>query len=243
MKSELNRSETWKLHMPRQRVSNWMPLKCLISSKISGASMHFCLWIIPFFVWFVHMRVKISQVFFSAFSPSHLSPLLLLVESCCAYFHCDSIQSSLFAVISSCSLRNFLCGNRIPLDEINFPGCLIATANRITHLIRWKMCWIIEVNHQRTNGCCFFHLIRSLVEPLIAFSAYKRQGLNKKSERPGGCWMIIAYYWGSHNTTTTSSYVSPRLSRFSFPFFPKGFNRTYFLYALLREPFSSSPYT
>lgn len=23
-------------------------------------------------------------------------------------------------------------------------------ANRITHLIRWKMCWIIKVNHRRT---------------------------------------------------------------------------------------------
>lgn len=141
------------------------------------------------------MRVKISQVFF-AFLP-RISPFSYLLSHAA---HISTVTASNHR-FSRWFHRNFLCGNRIPLDEMNFPGCLISAANRITHLIQWKMCWIIEVNHQQTsNGCCFFSLVRSLVEPLIAFSAYKRQGLNKKSERPGGCRMIIAYYWGSHNT-------------------------------------------
>lgn len=94
--------------------------------------------------------------------------LPLLVESRCAYFHCDSIQSSRFAWYHP-TFRNFLDGNRIPLEEMKIPRMfdINSSANRITHLIRWKICWIIKVNHRRT----VVSLLRFFLEPLIAFSA------------------------------------------------------------------------
>lgn len=127
MKNELNCKATTRRHenctcstTHKKIIRNWMPLKCLMSSKISGASMHFCLWFIPFFVCFVrsHACENISGVFMLLlFLPRSFMfeffPLLL-VESCCAYFHCDSIQSSRFAWFHS-TFRNFLHGNRIPL--------------------------------------------------------------------------------------------------------------------------------
>lgn len=105
----------------RKEFENWMPLKCLMSSKISGASMHFCLWFTPFFVCSLACVWKYLRCFlFSLAVYLHVLPLLL-VESRCAYFHCDSIQSSRFAWFHP-TFRNFLDGNRIPLwrdDEIS----------------------------------------------------------------------------------------------------------------------------
>lgn len=123
--AEVSGEDTWEnctcSTTQKKRIRNWMPLKCLMSSKISGASMHFCLWFIPFFVCSLsHACENISGVF--TVLPRSLSSCFasLLVESCCAYFHCDSIQSSRFAWFHR-TFRNFLDGNRILLKEMKFP--------------------------------------------------------------------------------------------------------------------------
>lgn len=158
-----------------------MLLKCLISSlrvicygtKNFRCSkngkwhlMHFCM-IHSIIRLFVYMREKISQVFCA--SPSHL----VLVESWIAFLSCDNLII-VFRVISSLfpqsKWRIYAVSKKQKIISQDSRYQHTNVVNRIIHLIQWKMCCFIKVNHWRTVIFSFF-LLGKRLGPLIAFSA------------------------------------------------------------------------
>lgn len=141
------------------------------------------------------------------------------------------------------------------------------TVNWISHLIRWKMCLIIKVNHRREREeplvglpFCYssshslypFFFVRESANSIFCITSFflccmhklmrwggkesarvKRKGYTHKTnisnmehgfewKRPGGCRIIIKQH------TTSSSYVSSRLSHVFFAFHFSFYTQSFF---------------
>lgn len=131
-------------------------LKCLISLAFEwekfpvNEKCTFVWFMLPAVVRMFHMREKTSQVF-------HASPSLdyLLTHDVGSHI-CTATTENLCVSVSRASPE---------ADRPTFPR------TRIIHLIQWKMCCLIKVNHRRTAFCSLLRFCCCMLGPLIAFSA------------------------------------------------------------------------